>query len=223
MDNKSVYKDQEIKIKTASLIGSFITDLIDRTGLRKKHNYNQANEPAIYATWHGSQLGFGVFTKKERKNIKLHILISQSNDGDIISNVSSSVGFSTIRGSLGRGGAKALRDMVSILKNDGNIAYTVDGPKGPLYEVKDGLIKVAQLSGRPIIPMMVKMNPKITFKSWDNYELPLLFSLFEAEFGDPIHVPRKINEEEHENYKQQVKQKLFELNEKLNNKKIEKR
>ena len=139
---------------------------------KKVYDINKKTElkPVIYALWHGYQWGLGLFTPEERARI--NILISKSNDGEIIARLCDHLGFSLIRGSTKRGGDTALREMITTIENGENIAFTVDGPKGPCQKVKKGLIKLAKLSKAPIVPIIPYTGKKITFNSWDKCQVP---------------------------------------------------
>jgi len=204
-------KKNNTYIGIASFIGSTVAGILDLTVKPIRMNYKPEITPAIYALWHGRQVGLGIFRKRERKNI--NILISQSNDGQIITNVCKFLGFKIIRGSHKRGGTKALIEILSKLKKGKSIAYTIDGPRGPVYKVKVGLIKISQMSQMPIIPMVADVKHKITFNSWDKYMLPLPFTTMVAIYGDPIYVPKDADDEKIEEYRLLVENKLFELQE----------
>ena len=200
-------RDEYRRIYTlASLMLIYLWPM-DKTIRTKKINFKPELAPAIYAVWHGKQ--YGLLSIVPRKDV--HILISQSNDGESISVASTVLGFSTVRGSTNRGGTKALRDSLKILKNGKSIAFTVDGPKGPIYKVKEGVIKMAQIAQVPIIPIMPVAKRTLNFKTWDKYQLPYWFEKTVALYGDPIYVPRQLTPEEEENFRLGLENKLFEL------------
>ncbi|MFH0702494.1 MAG: lysophospholipid acyltransferase family protein [bacterium] len=181
--------------------------MFDKTLNFKMINYNPDLSPVIYALWHGRQFGLlGIYPRDD-----LHLLISKSNDGELISRISKGLGFSVIRGSHNRGGTEALIKILRTLRQNKNIAFTVDGPRGPIYKVKEGIIKIAQLSQAPIVPVITVIRHKIQLNSWDQYQLPFFFTNVVNIFGDPIYVPRKINEEEKEFYRLHLENKLLEL------------
>ncbi|HSA06426.1 MAG TPA: lysophospholipid acyltransferase family protein [Candidatus Gastranaerophilales bacterium] len=190
----------------SSIIGS-VFYVLDKSCRWKKYNYNPENTPAVYAIWHGLQYCLGGI--QQRKN--LNILISHSNDGEIIAQTVKKIGFSTIRGSMKRGGMKATREIIRALEEGKNIAYTVDGPKGPGFKVKNGVIKIAQLAQKPIIPVSSAAYPEIEAPSWDKYQLPFFFSKIVMTFGDPIEVPSDISEEQAEEYRLKLENELFRL------------
>lgn len=176
----------------------------------KKIKSYSSKRPVIYAIWHNSQYAVLSFPKKERK--KLNILISNSNDGEMIAKNVSWLGFSAVRGSTNRGGTAALRGMLKILKKGENILFTVDGPKGPVNIVKEGIIKLAQISGSPIIPLIPEAFSKFVFNgAWDKYEIPTWLSKGLSICGEPIFIPKNSTQEELENYRLILQNKLFEL------------
>ncbi len=211
MENKKFKEKLKINSLYSLIIPFFYS--YDLSFRHKKINYKKDLPPAIYAIWHGKQYGLSSFSKKDRKNVS--ILVSKSNDGELIAKICDTIGYSLVRGSKGRGGAKALRDIISALNNGQNIAYTVDGPKGPIYKVKEGIIKIAQLSQAPIIPMVPQTKVIFEAKSWDKYQIPYPFAKITTTFGDPIYIPKELTEEEEEYYRQKVEDKFFEINNNL--------
>lgn len=165
--------------------------------------------PAIFAIFHGNQFVNLSVPKKERKNHNL--LISPSNDGDMIANVSKLLGYSLIRGSVKRRGAEAAREIINALENGQNVSYTVDGPKGPIYKVKPGIIRLAQMSEFPIVPLMGGINNKFELPSWDKYHVPYHFAKGIAIYGEPIHIPKELTEEQVKEYQIQIEEKLLDL------------
>ncbi len=109
----------------------------------ENHNHPK-NPPCIFALWHANQLL--VHGIKDRKN--LSVLISNSIDGQIVASVCENWGFKVVRGSSGKkGSVESTMQMLERLKNGESVAIMVDGPHGPLHKVKNGAIKLAQLSG----------------------------------------------------------------------------
>jgi len=170
-------------------------------------NYNLQVKSAIFALWHGWQYGLlGVPSRND-----LHLLISPSLDGEIIARVTEKLGFSTVRGSMKRDGSKALREILKVLKSEKSIAYTVDGPKGPICQVKEGVIKIAQMSQKPIVPLMSTVNLKIEVNTWDKYKVPVPFAVVKNTYGEPIYVPKKLSDEKIEEYRLNLENELFRL------------
>lgn len=167
--------------------------------------------PCIYAMWHSHQLCIHGISDKE----KLNVLISRSRDGSIIASVVEKWGFKTIRGSKGKKGAvEASMQMISALKAGENCAMMVDGPKGPAKVVKDGVVKVAKLSGVPIVPVYwysTNFN-FVQFPSWDKLRMPILDVNLVNLYGDPIYVTEESDVEE---VRQKIQTSLEELERKI--------
>lgn len=198
-----------LKINLISgLFSTYILPL-DKTLLFKKIFLAKYDKPAIYAIWHANQY---VYLAEEReKRPAFTLLISPSNDGDMIAKVCHQMNFSLIRGSTNRQGMLAVRDMIKAIKKGSSIAFTIDGPKGPVHVAKEGLIRVAQMAQVPIIPTMPATKHKFTFNSWDKYEVPYWFSKSVAIYGEPVFVPKDATDDDLENYRVIIEKKMFEL------------
>jgi len=70
--------------------------------------------------------------------------------------------------------------------------------------VQDGIISLAQLSGRPIVPFSARVRWKICLRSWDRFQIPLPFARCEMRHGAPIYVPREASDAECEALRQQL-------------------
>lgn len=205
----------KVKYEVISAFAAAGLNFLDWASKFERYNYKPEETPAIYAIWHGLQYCLGGIPN--RKNV--HILISLSKDGEIIAYTVKKIGFSTVRGSMGRGGMKATREIIRILEEGGNLAYTVDGPKGPGHKVKKGVVRIAQMSGRPIIPVNSDSTYRYIFKSWDKYQVPLPGSKMPLVFGDPIYVPEDLSEDDVEEYRLRVENELFRLREEASHRK----
>jgi hypothetical protein len=172
--------------------------------------------PKIFATWHGRMVCF--LKIKPRK--KLNVLISKSNDGDIITHALQKLGFKVIRGSASRGGMLAIKGMLDVLTAGENVAFTVDGPRGPIYDVKLGIIKLAQTSGAPIIPVVPVTGTRIIFPTWDKFYGPLAFSHIKMHYGKPFYINTDASEAEQEQKRIELKEYMIQFTreaEKLSN------
>jgi lysophospholipid acyltransferase (LPLAT)-like uncharacterized protein len=59
--------------------------------------------------------------------------------------------------------------------------------------VQAGVVKLAESSGAPIIPIHVKFGSAWRAKSWDRFVIPLPFSRVDVTFGEPVHVARGLD------------------------------
>lgn len=165
--------------------------------------FSDNDEKVIIAFWHNRLLLMGQCYRGKG----IRILISQHKDGELIARVMEIFGFGTVRGSSTRGGAQAMREMIRALK-ESDIAITPDGPRGPKYVVQDGVIALARLTGRPIIPLTFGSSKKKVFASWDAFNLPYPFSRGAFLWGEPVYVAKEAGLEEK---KKELEAKLREM------------
>lgn len=175
------------------ILGYFLINLLDKSTRFVKFNEpDNIKTPKIYALWHGRQ--YCLLKLQPRNN--LNVLVSQSNDGEIIAAILSKLGYNLIRGSASRGGFKAAKEMLKAIKSGEDIAFTVDGPRGPLYSLNPSLFRIAQSSGATIIPLVSSVKNKLIFNSWDKYTVPFYFSTFNMYFGTPFIVNKGLSKEQ---------------------------
>src|SRR5439155_13497387 len=98
----------------------------------------------IYAFWHGRQVFLVYLHQKDR----IHPLVSQSRDGELIARVCRSFGIEPVRGSSSRGGTEAVLELKSMIESGDRIGFTPDGPRGPHYSVQPGVMYLAEKTGR---------------------------------------------------------------------------
>jgi len=147
------------------------------------------NQPVIFAIWHNRLLMLPRVFDPSFPTRQSYGLISASRDGDLIANWIERSGYGTIRGSSSRKGVIAMRQLMDTLAADGNVLFTPDGPRGPVYHVSQGVIFLAQKSGAPIVPIHMEYSSCWRLKSWDRFVAPWPFATLRAIFGQPIQVP----------------------------------
>lgn len=148
-------------------------------------NFNK-DENFILTFWHNKL----VMTLFVAGFIKRRVgLASPSKDGELISVPLERYGTEMVRGSSGKDSVKGLLLLIKKIKEGGSVGTPVDGPKGPIYEVKSGMLYLAQKSGKPIVPMGVAYSDKWVFKkAWDKFQLPKPFSKAVAVFGEQYYI-----------------------------------
>ena len=144
------------------------------------------------ALWHGDFLS----CLYNWRNREVAVVASLSKDGDIITKSLDSLGYQAIRGSSSRGGARVILEAVKLIRKGFSVAITIDGPKGPVHEVKPGIIKLAQKTGVPIIPMGLAYSNCIKLNNWDKTTIPLPFSKSMLHIGKPLYISDSISIEE---------------------------
>jgi hypothetical protein len=161
---------------------------------------NTAGKNFILAFWHGRQ--FLLF--QPNRVFDIVIPASESRDGDIQAGIIKRFGFDVVRGSSKRKGDRALMGLVDALRKGRNIALAVDGPRGPIHEVKQGVTYLAGKLDRVIVPMISGAKRSwILEKIWDKYLLPVPFTRGVVVYGEPI-VVKGIDEEELESKRREL-------------------
>jgi lysophospholipid acyltransferase (LPLAT)-like uncharacterized protein len=137
----------------------------------------------IYAFWHGRQ--FLLFYS--HRGTGVIIPASESRDGEIQAGILKRFGFDVVRGSSKRKGDRALLGLVDGLRRGKTVALAVDGPRGPVYEAKQGVTYLAGKLDKVIVPVITGAKRFwILEKIWDNYLLPAPFTTGVVLYGDPI-------------------------------------
>jgi lysophospholipid acyltransferase (LPLAT)-like uncharacterized protein len=167
----------------------------------------QQGENIIACFWHGRLLAMPFAYKGSGAKV----LISRHRDGEFIARVIRYFGLGTIRGSYGKRSVSPVREMLAELKEGTDIAITPDGPKGPRYRMKQGIVELARLTQRPIVPVTYGASKKKLFNSWDRFLLPYPFSRIFFLWGDPIYVPRDLRGDDIERKRQEIEGALISL------------
>lgn len=143
------------------------------------------NEQSVYALWHGEQI-LPLCLNSGRKIVAM---CSMSKDGEIQAGVLKDFGYIAVRGSSSRRAERALIEVIRYAKKGHGVAFTVDGPKGPIYKVKSGLLLVSQKVGIRLIPISALSKNSLVFnKAWDKFKVPLPFSKTVVVYGYPIEI-----------------------------------
>lgn len=153
--------------------------------------------PYIVAMWHGDAF---LLPFMQPKGHRFSVLVSRSKDGEIIAETLERLGTSIIRGSGGRansqlrrGGPQALRQMLEVLKGGNSVGMTADVPRTNRRAGR-GIVALARLSGRPIVPVAIATSRTLRLKTWDLTAINLPFSRGAYVVGDPIWVPSDADE-----------------------------
>jgi lysophospholipid acyltransferase (LPLAT)-like uncharacterized protein len=103
---------------------------------------------------------------------------------------------------------------VGEVKRGFDVGITVDGPRGPAYQVKPGPTEIARLSGAAIIPLTASAKRRKIFSSWDGFELPVPFTSVTVRYGNPVLVPAGADERTLEEKRLQLESTLQEITDK---------
>jgi lysophospholipid acyltransferase (LPLAT)-like uncharacterized protein len=147
---------------------------------------------AIFTFWHPCIFPATWFWRKRG----IVVMSSRSRDGEYIARFIQRFGYGAARGSSSRGAGRALAEMVECIENGIDVAFTIDGPRGPVYVAKDGAVILARHTGHAILPFHVTMDRYIAAPSWDRLQIPMPFTRAVMLIGEPLFVARDGQEDE---------------------------
>lgn len=179
--------------------------------LLKIKSINYPEGQFILSMWHCHQcMVYGV---KDKANF--YVLISASNDGEMVAKAIECLKLKSVRGSSKRRGVAASLELIDKLKAGGSAAIMVDGPRGPREKVKDGIVNISKLSGVPIVPVVWASKDKTFFKfnTWDKFQVPIGFCKTVALYGEPIYIPSELTKEEVKVWCEKIETEMHRLQE----------
>jgi lysophospholipid acyltransferase (LPLAT)-like uncharacterized protein len=139
------------------------------------------------------------------------VMSSQSFDSEYVARFIQRFGFGIVKGSSTRGGVGGLIEMIRLMKRGFPMGFSVDGPKGPIYKAKTGVILLAKKTGNPILPFSVEAGSYWTIKSWDKLQIPKPFTRAKILIAQPIRVSENADEKEMNDKHLELQEKLEEL------------
>ena len=166
------------------------------------------NEGVVLVFWHERLLAMPWLWPSV---FPLFALQSPHADGRMMSHAIGCFGVKTVWGSSNRSPLSGLRGLKRVLDNGHSVAITPDGPRGPKYEVQEGVVMLAQLTGLPVVPMSAQIHSKKVLGSWDGFQVPLPFARCDIRMGEPIWVDRKGHEVEREVARRQIQERMMAL------------
>ena len=169
--------------------------------------------PIIVASWHGQHF---LVALMRRPGHDFAVLVSRSSDGEINAAAARTMGLKVIRGSTARarhrtiekGGVRGMMEMITALKEGLSVAQTADISQTQSRRCGLGVVTMAKLSGRPIVPVASVTRWHISIKSWDRTSVPLPFGRGGCVVAAPIYVPADAGEAELESARKQVEDVL---------------
>jgi lysophospholipid acyltransferase (LPLAT)-like uncharacterized protein len=169
--------------------------------------------PFVLACWHGQGFTLPVVRPE---GWPVDVLASKSTDAEIIVRVMTNLGLGVIRGSgspdpgrmFEKGSIEGFRGMKASLDAGRTVALTADFMPNARRRVSPGVILLARLTGRPILPVAVASSRRLTFNSWDRTTLTLPFGHTACVAEEVVTVPRRAEEAQLEALRLELEQKL---------------
>jgi lysophospholipid acyltransferase (LPLAT)-like uncharacterized protein len=148
--------------------------------------------PTVFVFWHRCILP----ACYAFRNRKIAVMTSSSFDGEYIARIIELFGYRAVRGSSTRGGVRALLGMHTEIEEGRSVAFTIDGPLGPIYVAKPGPVLLARNTQVPIVAFYVAPERAWILHSWDRMLIPKPFSRVSVRVGRYIRVPENADREE---------------------------
>ena len=172
----------------------------------EENHFKNLTGPYILTLWHGRIFYLFYYL---RRHPDYFLLISPSEDGDLLARLARLMGYSVIRGSTYKKAVSAARSLIKVLRRNQRIIIIADGSRGPRCVAQPGFVQLAGITGTPIFPMTFGAKNKVILNSWDQFAIPLPFTRCTLNFSSPISHPPKSSE-------QIIEEKRLELENALN-------
>ena len=156
-------------------------------------DFLRAHAPAIVAVWHGQ---FILAPQAKPHDMPLAIILARHGDAELFADSLARFNTTLIRGAgangrrKDRGGAAALRAAMRTLDQGISVGMSGDMPPGPARQSGLGIVTLAALSGRPILPLAAATSRFRVLDTWSRMTVNLPFGKLACVFGDPIYVSR---------------------------------
>ena len=189
--------------------------------LRHRDHYHpgvleSTNRPLIFCIWHNrlalALIMYEHYARRTAQRQQLAAMVSASRDGGMLARILELFRTQPVRGSSSRRGPQALLELSRWAARGYDLAITPDGPRGPRYKVQPGIIALAQITGRPIIPSGLRIQWKVCLKSWDRFQVPIPFSRVDILFSEPLLVPRDASNDQREAFRLELEKRLMLVN-----------
>ena len=177
------------------------------------HDRIAARQPVVGAFLHSRTFALMHYFSLPEQG-RWSLMCSQSRDGEAMARIEEGLGFRVARGSSGKGGARALVEMIKAQREDPglNSCLAIDGSRGPRGIAQLGIITLAQKTGSVLLPVAGSTDRFWRWdRSWDRTVIPKWGATVRVRAADPIPVPAKLSPEELEALRLRVETTLVGL------------
>lgn len=162
----------------------------------KGWEHHTDREPMVYCSWH-NRIPISTYFWRRRGIV---VMSSRSFDSEYIARFIQRFGYGAAKGSSTRGARAGLIQMIRAIKSGKSVGFTVDGPRGPIYEAKPGALLLAKKSGAAILPFSISLNRCWRLPSWDRIEIPKPFARAFVVIGERMYVKDANDEAEQQRF-----------------------
>ena len=201
---------ERLLIRFLGVVFYVFTNLIGKTirfeveGLENLEKAERGSKIPILAFWH-NRIFLATYYFRFRGIV---VMSSQSFDSEYVARFIQRFGFGIVKGSSTRGGVGGLIEMIRLMKKGFPTGFSVDGPRGPVYQVKTGTLLLAKKTENPVLPFSVEAENYWTIKSWDKLQIPKPFTRAKVLIAKPIDVSKDADDAEMENKHLELQKKL---------------
>jgi lysophospholipid acyltransferase (LPLAT)-like uncharacterized protein len=167
---------------------------IEYRGERVLERARERSGGYILAFWHSRW----VMMPYVYPGTRIIVLISRHRDAQMLGRILEMFGLAVAVGSSTRGGTAGMRSVLRAVRDGYDVGIAPDGPKGPRRRVKPGVVVTAKLTGLPVVPVAFSSARARRLRSWDRTLVPRLFDRGVFVYGEPIWVPRELDDEDAE-------------------------
>lgn len=165
-----------------------------RIDFRDAVNLKEMKTPVILCLWHNRVFITPYLWQRQFSERRAVVLTSASRDGATLAAAVGAFGMGAVRGSSSRRGMAALVALKKEAENGADICVTPDGPKGPRYQLKPGLVKLAQMTDLPVVTIRIDCQNAWILNSWDRFRIPKPFSRVEVSLEHRLDIPKNLDE-----------------------------
>jgi lysophospholipid acyltransferase (LPLAT)-like uncharacterized protein len=176
-------------------------------GWENLQNIERDRKIPILAFWH-NRIFLATYYFRFRGII---VMSSQSFDSEYVARFIQRFGFGIVKGSSTRGGVGGLVEMIRLTRKGFPMGFSVDGPKGPVYEAKTGVLLLAKKTENPVLAFSVEAENYWTIKSWDKLQIPKPFTRAKVFITEPVNISNDTNDSEMKNRHLELQKKLDDL------------
>ena len=174
-----------ILLALSSLVPPWLATLrVLRVGRKRVEALRQSGSPILYAVWHRDC----VLLLRGHQHDQVTVLVSQSEDGALLSSLLRRYQYEVVRGSSSRGGISGWLGLRRALKRGRIPTFAVDGPRGPAESVAPGVVALARTTGAMIVPIAASSWRARRLGTWDRTRIPWPGSRAVIVYGRPVSV-----------------------------------
>lgn len=163
------------------------------TGQEYIEDAQAAGTAVIWVAWHGMTMMLAGFVLQAYDPGGLLIMMPDDWRGETLAHWAQRLGAIpfplNLHGDSSMASARQLARMVRRIRQGQDAYVTPDGPDGPAYQVKPGVVYLAQKTGAVLLPAGAYTRTGHRLNRWDRYVVPRPFSRIAVVIGEPLLVP----------------------------------